>query len=406
MDVVTLLESLFGVQGMEARRLQCFVWVFVSIIGTMSPTAFGQFVASNSPSIRIPVSNASVPLANRPVLGSAQHVVSSPNFRVYANDRAWAEQISQAAELQRKQLAVHWLGHELPNWSKPCPLVVTDGPTRPAEGQTNYTLDQGQVFNWHVIVAGTRERILDSVLPHEITHTILASHFAPIGKPVPRWADEGMCTTVEHASERAKHDHNLVQFLSHGKGIPFATLFLMDKYPPDQLTLYAQGYSLTSFLIEQRGPREFVRFMEIGMKSGDWVGATKSVYGYPIVGKLQSAWNQWVTDGGGDVASYTARSLGYVSAEGLVAASSNPKPADFAEEIAPATALVARTPPSTGYYADLLRSETAKQAANAPLLADRFQPAPTTEVSPSSTAQTRAAGQSPQWQTIGGPYVR
>ena len=40
----------------------------------------------------------------------------------------------------------------------------------------------------------TARRILDSVLPHEITHTIFATHF---GQPLPRWADEGACTTVD-----------------------------------------------------------------------------------------------------------------------------------------------------------------------------------------------------------------
>ena len=60
-------------------------------------------------------------------------------------------------------------------------------------------------------IQGSRERILDSVLPHEITHTIFATHF---GRPLPRWADEGACTTVEHVSEKAKQDNFLIQFLT------------------------------------------------------------------------------------------------------------------------------------------------------------------------------------------------
>ena len=66
-------------------------------------------------------------------------------------------------------------------------------------------------------IQGSRERILDSVLPHEITHTIFATHF---GRPLPRWADEGACTTVEHASEKAKQDKLLIQFLLTDRGIP------------------------------------------------------------------------------------------------------------------------------------------------------------------------------------------
>jgi hypothetical protein len=184
-------------------------------------------------------------------------------------------------------------------------------------------LINGQVINFKMTVIGTRERIIDSVLPHEVTHTVIASHFAPLGKPVPRWADEGMCTTVEHDAERSKHDNMLVRFLSEGKGIPFATLFLLTDYPPEMLPLYAQGYSLTSFLIHQRGPRNFIRFLELGMQSDDWVAATKDVYEYPTVGKLQTAWNMWVADGGGEVIAYTAQSLGLSPKTLLASASSS-----------------------------------------------------------------------------------
>lgn len=256
-------------------------------------------------------------------IGARQYSVSTPNFRVYATDPQFAQQVAESAELNRKQLAEHWLGTELPPWSKPCPLVVVDGPNRLASGETKYTLVQGAVINFHMTVVGTRERILDSVLPHEITHTIVASHFAPMGKPVPRWADEGMCTTVEHEAERKKHDEMLVKFLTEGKGIPFASLFLMRDYPAEMLPLYAQGYSVTSFLIAQGGPRKFIQFLEVGMEQDDWAKATQQVYGYPMVGNLKTAWNQWVADGGGDVASYTAQSLGY-SRGSLVAASSSP----------------------------------------------------------------------------------
>lgn len=250
------------------------------------------------------------PIAVGQIQNQPLYAVATPNFKILAKDPEWAKQVAEAAEKNRKELAIHWLGQELPRWSSPCPIIVQDGPTRLASGETNYTLINGQVINFKMTVTGTQERIIDSVLPHEVTHTVIASHFAPFGKPVPRWADEGMCTTVEHDAERSKHDTMLVRFLSQGKGIPFATLFLLTDYPADMLPLYAQGYSLTSFLIHQGGPRKFIRFLELGMKSDNWVDATNQVYDYPLVGDLQTAWNLWVADGGGDVIAYTAQSRG------------------------------------------------------------------------------------------------
>ena len=256
------------------------------------------------------------------VFGGPRSIVLSPNFRVVARSAQLANEIARSAEENRKQLAIHWLGTELPNWPEPCPLIVHDGPTTPASGETKYTLVGGGVANFQMSVSGTPERIMDSVLPHEITHTVMASHFSALGKPVPRWADEGACTTVEHLSERSKHDVMLVRYLGEGRGIAFATLFTLKDYPRDMMPLYAQGYSLSCFLISQGGPRRFIQFLERGMKSDNWVAATDEFYQYPQLGKLQSAWNRWVSDGGGVVDNYTADSLG-VSTRAVAAKTQN-----------------------------------------------------------------------------------
>ena len=118
-------------------------------------------------------------------------------------------------------------------------------------------------------IQGSRERILDSVLPHEITHMIFASHFR---RPLPRWADEGGATSVEHGSERDKYRQMLLTFLRNGRGIAFNQMFAMMEYPPDYMPLYAQGYSLAEFLIQRGGRQRYVEFLDDGLKSDDWSG--------------------------------------------------------------------------------------------------------------------------------------
>ncbi len=239
-----------------------------------------------------------------------QSAIRTENFIVSCSDPAFAQEVAKAAEQQRHDLAVHWLGQPLPKWSHACPISVVASPRLGAGGSTTYQLSPGRIDGWIMEVKGSQERILDSVLPHEISHTILATHFTKLGKPVPRWADEGACTTVEHQSERSKHDHFLIQFLSQGRGLPFATMFTLKDYPRDIMPLYAQGYSVTSFLIAQGGPRRFVQFLEDGMSTENWVMATEKHYGYPMIGKLQIAWSKWVSDGGGNVERHTAVALG------------------------------------------------------------------------------------------------
>jgi len=235
--------------------------------------------------------------------------VRTQNFIVICADAEFASRVSQAAEKQRHELAMYWLGRPLPAWPQPCPITVSASPNLGAGGSTTFSPGNRTIRNWRMNVSGSQERILDSVLPHEITHTILASHFAPMNKTVPRWADEGACTTIEHGSERSKHEQFLVRFLTSGRGIPFATMFTLKDYPADIMPLYAQGYSVTSFLIAQGGPQHFVKFLEAGMSNENWVLATEEYYGYPMIGKLQTAWNKWVYDGGGDVSRHTADAL-------------------------------------------------------------------------------------------------
>ncbi len=194
----------------------------------------------------------------------------------------------------RHDLALEWLGHVLPDWQEPCPVVAKVSPRLGAGGRTSFMFRAGVPFGWDMEVQGLRERVLDSVLPHEITHTIFATHF---GCPLPRWADEGACTTVEHASERRKQELWLVRFLKTERGIPFNHMFAMTEYPGDILPLYSQGYSVARFLIAQGGKPKFVEFVSEGLKSGNWPAAVERFYGFSSLGQLQLQWLDWVVQG-------------------------------------------------------------------------------------------------------------
>jgi hypothetical protein len=216
------------------------------------------------------------------------------NFVVEAPTAELAEKIGKSAELYRRELAIDWLGDALPNWPQPCPIHAQVAPHLGAGGATSFMFDRGEVFGWQMNIQGTEERIIDSVLPHEVTHTIFASHFR---RPLPRWADEGACTTVEHPSERGKQERMLIDFLRTNRGIAFSQMFVMTEYPQDILPLYAQGYALARFLIDQKGKHEFLAYLQEGMSSDDWTTATERHYGYKNLGVLQNTWLDWVKRG-------------------------------------------------------------------------------------------------------------
>lgn len=230
--------------------------------------------------------------------GRPHHSVRSQHFIVSAPTRELAEEICQAAEQLRKDLAIEWLGQELGTWRDICPIQANVHPQLGAGGVTSFMFDRGQPWGWTMSVQGSRERILDSVLPHEITHTIFATHF---GRPLPRWADEGACTTVESPAERAKQDKFLIQFLTTDRGIPFNQMFAMKEYPADILPLYSQGYSLARYLIQQGGKRKFVDYVGEGMRTNNWTATTKKHYGFTSLSDLQVTWVDWVGQGSPDL---------------------------------------------------------------------------------------------------------
>jgi hypothetical protein len=216
------------------------------------------------------------------------------NFIVDAPTDLLARRIGDAAEQYRHDLAIEWLGQPLPRWSRPCPIKAQVAPQLGAGGATSFVFDNGEVFGWTMTIQGSEERIIDSVLPHEVTHTIFASHFR---RPLPRWADEGACTTVEHPVERARQHRLLIEFLTTGRGIAFPEMFAMREYPADVLPLYSQGYSLARYLIERGGRHKYVTFVGDGLTTDDWKAALTRHYGVGGVAQMQQIWLDWVKQG-------------------------------------------------------------------------------------------------------------
>lgn len=212
----------------------------------------------------------------------------STNFVVHGPDAAVVRQVAEKAERLRLLVAQAWLGKPLPNWSKPCPiqLKITGGE---AGGVTSFSFDRGRVTDQDMTLEGSPERILNSALPHEITHTIFAWHF---GSPMPRWADEGACMLSEDLRELARQDEIVAGLIRRGGHMPLGTLFAMEEYPKDLLGFYGQGYSVARFLIEIGGRKLFLKFVADGSREG-WNEATRKHYNFADTRELDRAWRSW-----------------------------------------------------------------------------------------------------------------
>jgi hypothetical protein len=208
------------------------------------------------------------------------------NFVVEAPTPQFAQQVGQYAEHYRREKAVQWLGQEMRPWGQPCPLRVTVT-MNGSGGATTFAFDNGRVLGMDMHIEGTADRLLASVLPHEVTHTVFAYYFRC---PTPRWADEGGSVLSEDDRERNHHEQLIRQILAQpGRTIPLRRLFSLREYPRDVMVLYAEGYSVTSFLVGLSDRPTFLRFIGHGMR-GDWDGAVRTYYHFNSVEDLERAW--------------------------------------------------------------------------------------------------------------------
>ncbi len=220
----------------------------------------------------------------------------TPNFVVEAPTAEFAKQVGEAAEIYRRELAIEWTGKPLPfNWSHSCPITVIVG-TMGAGGATTFNFQAGEVYGWKMNIQGSEQRILDSVLPHEINHTIFASHFR---RPLPRWADEGAASLIEHDSERNRLREIHTRVMGSRRKIPLKSLLDIKNYPQDKqdiLTLYAEGHSLADYLIQHGSKPQYLQLMAMAHDRG-WEAALKNLYGFKSVDALEREWDQWVLAG-------------------------------------------------------------------------------------------------------------
>jgi hypothetical protein len=215
------------------------------------------------------------------------------NFVVEAPTPEIAQKVGVYAERYRQEKALEWLGREMPPWPQPCPLTVKVTMSG-AGGATSFAFDNGQVLGQRMNIEGSLERLLNSVLPHEVTHTVFAHYFRC---PVPRWADEGGAVLSEDDVERGRHDQMARQVLRQGRAFTLRRLFSLREYPSDVMCLYAEGFSVVNFLVASSNRPQFLQFVAHGMQYG-WDQAAQTYYRYRNLEEMEQAWLNYLKSPG------------------------------------------------------------------------------------------------------------
>ncbi len=225
-------------------------------------------------------------------------VHETTSFRIHHLDPALAERVAAAAESARTAQSNRWAG-AVPRgaWSPKCDIYLypsakafskMTGQPEESPGFSTMGLNAGEIVARRINLRADHPNLQAAVLPHEITHVILADLFP--SQQIPRWADEGMAVLAEPSSEQKARASDLGGPLAANRLFKINDLMVMD-YPDGKhwALYYAQSVSLTRFLVDLEGPARFIDFVRASQRNGP-EAELRRVYKIDSFADLQARW--------------------------------------------------------------------------------------------------------------------
>jgi hypothetical protein len=264
------------------------------------PAAAGS-APSDAAATPQPAGNATEADPASPSAPIAWHVRETANFSIYHTDAALAEQAGKAAEAVRAQQAKRWGSTATRNsWSPRCEIYLYPTPRDFAQmtgqpetspGFSTMGMNGNRIIARRVNLRADHPQMLDAILPHEVTHVVLADLFTQ--QQIPRWADEGMAVLAEPVAEQLTRAADLTGPLKEGRVFKLSDLMAIDYPNAEAWSLYyAQSVSLTQFLVQLGTPEQFVSFVRGAQRSGI-EASLKSVYKIDGFPDLEDRWQQF-----------------------------------------------------------------------------------------------------------------
>jgi hypothetical protein len=232
----------------------------------------------------------------------AWQVHETANFRIFHCDTRLAESAGEAAEAVRTDQAKRWgsPAGQRP-WTPRCEIYLypngkafaqATGQPENAPGFSTMFTSGNRVTGRRTSLRADHPQLLAAVLPHEVTHVVLADLFT--SQQLPRWADEGMAVLAEPSAEQNLRAAELHDALESGHVFDLSKLMSMMEYPDakDWSLYYAQSISLTRFLVELGTPESFVQFVRELPRTGAEAGLRER---YRISGfaELHDRWREY-----------------------------------------------------------------------------------------------------------------
>jgi hypothetical protein len=234
--------------------------------------------------------------------GVAWQVHETANFRIFHCDTRLAESAGEAAETVRTDQSKRWGSPAAQRpWTPRCEIYLyptgkefaqATGQPETAPGFSTMFTSGNRVTGRRTSLRADHPQLLTAILPHEVTHVVLADLFTT--QQLPRWADEGMAVLAEPSTEQNLRAAELHDALESGQVFDLSKLMSMMEYPDakDWSLYYAQSISLTRFLVEQGTPERFIQFVREIPRTGAEAGLRER-YGISGFAELHDRWREY-----------------------------------------------------------------------------------------------------------------
>jgi tetratricopeptide (TPR) repeat protein len=230
-------------------------------------------------------------------------IAETAHFRVlYMNEeQGFVEKVARTAETTRRDMFRKWFGHDGVRWDSKCDVFLhataaeyskATGAPLDAPGHASIDWNKTGVVSRRIDVHREQNGLLDTLLPRETTHVVLAGMFG--AAPLPKWADVGMAVLTESAGRVGEHRRNLAKCQKDGTLYMVRALLQLPDYPQKERiqAFYAQSIVLVEFLASQRGPTVFSEFLRDAGREGHEL-ALRRHYGWNF-SDLEMHWSQYV----------------------------------------------------------------------------------------------------------------
>lgn len=218
--------------------------------------------------------------------------LDTDHFKIYhQQSEDYAKKVGALAEESYTDIGKKWFGKP-PVWRTKCDLYLYNngehlkqaGIQHWMTGNTQTQFDDGQAITIRINIRIDVAPVYTCILPHEITHALLAGHF---GRAVPRWLDEGMSGQAE-SEEQQKVFWNTAASTNRSR-FGVKTLMTLTDYPSRDVDMfYAQSIILVRHLVKLKGEKTLVTFTEDALKDGH-AAALKKHYNLDFE-SLEKSW--------------------------------------------------------------------------------------------------------------------